>query len=169
MQEENFCIGDFIQVSNFPFQWWDKTITIYNKLIDPTTQKVSWYRNTVENCFWKYINNTYVTGNSGMSTTGVLVEVKNVICRIPKDDRYVDKRTWKDLSESQRAECFTLGNGDIIVLGEVNDEIDEYTAGKRSTDLLKKYKEFNECFEIDGYTVNVNTGVGLEHYKVSGK
>ena len=29
--------------------------------------------------------------------------------------------------------------GDIIVHGNVRDEIEEYTAGKRSTDLLQKY------------------------------
>ena len=156
-------------MSNFPFTWWDKTITIYNKLIDPTTQKTSWYRNTCENCFWKNINTTYVIGASGMSTKGVVLETKNIICRIPKDDRYVDKRAWKELSDNDRKDYFTFGNGDIIILGEVNDEIDEYTSGKRSNDIVKKYKEFDECLEIDSYTINVHNGIGLEHYKIVGK
>ena len=170
MQAENFCIEVYIQVSNFPFPWWDKTVTIYNKLKDPTTQKISWYRNTAENCFWKYINNTYaIGGSSGLSSQGIMLETKHIICRIPKSDKYVDKRVWLELSAGERSDYFTLGNGDIVVLGEVTDVIDEYVAGKRSTDLLTKYKEFNECFEIDGFTINVNDGVGLEHYKVSGK
>ena len=156
-------------MSNFPFTWWDKTITIYNKLIDPTTQKTSWYRNTCENFFWKNINTTYVIGASGMSTKGVVLETKNIICRIPKDDRYVDKRAWKELSDNDRKDYFTFGNGDIIILGEVNDEIDEYTSGKRSNDIVKKYKEFDECLEIDSYTINVHNGIGLEHYKIVGK
>ena len=154
-------------MSNFPFAWWDKTITIYNKLIDPTTQKVSWYRATVSNCFWKAVNNTYTIGGTGSTSAGVTLETKSIICRIPKSDTYVDKRTWKDLLD--KSDTFTLGNGDIIVLGEVDDVIDEYTAGKRSTDLLKKYKEFDECLEIDTYVINVQTGVGLEHYRVVGK
>ena len=156
-------------MSNFPFPWWDAKITIYNKLIDPTTQRVSWYKNTCENCFWKCVNGTYTIGRSGVSSTGIVLETKNIICRIPQNDKYVDKRVWKDLKDNERKDFFTLGKGDIIVLGEVTDTIDEYATGKRSTDLITKYKEFDECLEIDTYTINVRTGVGLPHYKIVGK
>ena len=149
-------------MSNFPFAWWDKTITIFNKYVDPTTQRVSWYKTVVENCFWKYVNNTYT-----LKRDKITLETKSVICRIPQDSRFVDKRTWKGLAD--KSDTFTLANGDIVVLGEVDDEIDEYVSGKRSTDLLTKYKEYDECFEIDTYVNNVQTGVGLEHYKVIGK
>lgn len=167
MQAENFYIEGYIQVSNFPFAWWNKTITIYNKLIDPTTQKVSWYRAVVENCFWKAVNSTYTIGSQGKSSTGIMLETKSIICRIPKSENYVDKRTWKGLLD--KSDTFTLGNGDIIVLGEVDDVIDEYTAGQRSTDLITKYKEFDECLEIDSYTDNTGLGLGIEHYKIIGK
>ena len=151
-------------MSNVPFQWWDKTITIYNKSIDPTTQRVSWYRTVVENCFWKYVNKTYtLRGADG----GVLLETKDVICRIPEDDRFLSKREWNALSD--KTDTFTLANGDIIVLGEVDDEIDEYTSGKRSTDLVTKYKQYDECIEIDTYVNNVQTGINLGHYRVVGK
>ena len=169
MQAENFCIEGFIQVSNFPFAWWNKTITIYNRVVDPTTQRVSWYRNTIENCFWKYVNNTYTIGRSGISSSGVQLTTKDVVCRIPKDDRFVDKRGWAELSESERAEHFTLNTGDLIVAGEVTDVIDEYTAGQRSTDLVTKYKKFDECLEIDTYVDNTGRGIGLEHYRIVGK
>lgn len=149
-------------MSNLPFPWWDKTITIYNKVVDPTTQRISWYRTVVENCFWKYVNNTYTIRGSN-----VLLETKDIICRIPKDERYADKATWKELSD--KSNSFTLANGDIIILGEVEDIIDEYTTGKRSTDIIAKYKEIDACLEIDTYVDNVRTGVDLEHYKVIGK
>lgn len=154
-------------MSNFPFAWWDKTITIYNRIVNPTTQRVSWQRTVVENCFWKCVNDIYNMGRYGMSNLGVRVETKNIVCRIPKDDRFVDKREWKTLTD--KSGYFTLGNGDIIVLGEVDDEIDEYTKGKHSTDLVEKYKEEDACLEIDTYIDNVQTGVGLEHYRVVGK
>lgn len=154
-------------MNNFPFPWWDKTITIYNKLIDPTTQRISWYKTTVENCFWKAQNILFSMGRYGVSTLGVVTENKEIICRIPKDDRFVDKRVWKDLDD--RENHFTLANGDIIVLGEVDDVIDEYTPGQRSTDLITKYREFDECLEIDTYVNNVQTGVNLQHYRVVGK
>ena len=72
-------------MSNFPFPWWDKTVTIYNKVVDPTTQRITWYSTVVENCFWKYVNNLYNMGRYGMSTVGVQLEIKNVVCRIPKE------------------------------------------------------------------------------------
>lgn len=154
-------------MSDFPFAWWDKTITVYNKFVDPTTQHISWYRTTVENCFWKYVNNTYTVGNAGISARGLTLETKDVICRIPKDDRFVGKREWRELAD--KSNNFTLANGDIIILGEVEDVIDEYTAGQRSTDLIAKYKEDDTCLEVDTYVDNVQTGVGLEHYRVVGK
>lgn len=154
-------------MNNVPFPWWDKTVTIYNKFIDPDTQRVTWYRNVVENCFWKASNDIYNMGRFGMSTVGIQLETKAITCRIPQDSRYVNKRTWKELEN--RAEYFTLANGDIIILGEVEDEIDEYVDGHRSTDIIAKYKEYDECLEIERYVDNVREGVSLEHYKAIGK
>lgn len=154
-------------MSNFPFAWWDKTTTIYNKFVDPANQRVSWYRTVVENCFWKATNTLYTLGRYGMSSLGVQLETKDVICRIPKDDRFVDKRTWQELDD--KSGHFTLGNGDIIILGEVEDVIDDYTPGQRSTDIVAKYKEYDACIEVDTYVDNVQTGINLEHYRVVGK
>lgn len=147
--------------------WWDKTITIYNKRIDAETQKVSWYKSIVENCFWKYENNKI---NIGQGYQGkIVLETKDVICRIPATDRFVDRRGWEALKDNEIQEYFTLNNGDIIILGEVDDVIDDYTKGSRSTDIVAKYKELNECIEVDTYIVNTWTGCGVEHYRVVGK
>ena len=153
--------------NNFPFPWWDKTITIFNRYVDPTTQRVSWYKTVVNNCFWKCTNEIYNMGRYGISSLGIRVEPKEIICRIPKDSRFIGKREWRELAD--KSDNFTLANGDIIVLGEVDDVIDEYTAGQRSTDLIAKYKEDDACLEIDTYVDNVQTGVNLEHYRVIGK
>lgn len=154
-------------MNDLPFLWWDKTITVFNKYVDPTNQRVTWYKTVIKNCFWKAVNNLYNMGRYGMSTVGVQLEVKQIICRIPKNKRYVDKRTWINLSD--KSGHFTLANGDIIILGEVDDIIDEYVSGKRSNDIRTKYKEFDACLEIEAYVDNVQTGVGLEHYRVVGK
>ena len=151
-------------MSEFPFPWWDKTVTIYNKVVDPTTQRITWYKNTAENCFWKYVNNSYTIRGSMIT-----LDTKDVICRIPKTDKFVDKKTWQELTDEERKNYFTLANGDIIILGEVEDVIDEYTAGQRSTDLVTKYKEYDACIEIDTYVDNCQTGVNLDHYRVVGK
>ena len=154
-------------MSNFPFPWWDKTITIYNKYVDPTNQRISWYRTVVENCFWKAQNLMFSMGRYGVSTIGVLTENKTIICRIPKQDNYVSKRVWDKTAD--KTGYFTLANEDIIVLGEVDDVIDEYSPGQRSNDLITKYKKYDECLTIDIYADNVQTGVNLEHYRVTGK
>lgn len=151
-------------MSEFSFPWWDKTVTIYNKVVDPTTQRITWYKNTAENCFWKYVNNSYTIRGSMIT-----LDTKDVICRIPKTDKFVDKKTWQELTDEERKDYFTLANGDIIILGEVEDVIDEYTAGQRSTDLVAKYKEYDACIEIDTYVDNCQTGVNLDHYRVVGK
>lgn len=154
-------------MSNFPFAWWDKTITIYNKDVDPVTQHTTWYRTVVKNCFWKAENITFSMGRYGVSTIGVVTDNKNIICRIPKDKRFLDKRKWKETEN--KSGKFTLANGDIIILGNVDDVIDDYVAGSRSTDIIAKYKEFDACLEVDTYIDNVQTGVSLEHYRVVGK
>ena len=144
---------------NFPFSWWDKTLTIYNKYIDPVTQRVTWYKSVLKDCFWKYDNTTYHAGK-------IALETNRVICRIPKSDKFMYQRDWKNLDD--KTGHFTLATGDIIVLGEVEDVIDDYTPGQRSTDLLSKYKDQLECIEIATYIVNVGTGMSLEHYRVTG-
>ena len=156
-------------MSNFPFPWWDSTITIYNKYIDPTNQRVSWYKNTVTDCFWKCTNNIYNMGRYGMTSLGVRVETKEIVCRIPESSKFVPKEIWETLSDGERSEYFTLANGDIIILGDVEDTIDEYTSGKHSTDLITKYKRYDKCVEIDTYIDNVRNGVGLKHYHIVGK
>lgn len=152
-------------MNNYP-KWWDRTVTIYNKYVNPETQQVRWYRTVVEGCFWKYENNRYRIGSSYNST--VILESKDIICRIPKNDLFVDKREWREMSDEQRNNYFTLGTNDIIVLGEVDDVIDEYTSGSRSNDVLTKYKELQGCLQIETYIVNTGTGVGIEHYRVNG-
>lgn len=154
-------------MSNFPFPWWDKTITIFNKIVDPSTQRITWQKTYVNNCFWKEVDSIYNMGRYGVSSLGIRVETKEIICRIPKDKRFVQKQLWRDLED--KSGKFTLANGDIIVLGRVDDVIDEYTSGQRSTDLMAKYKEYNACVEVDTYVDNCQTGVSLEHYRVVGK
>ena len=153
--------------NSFPFPWWDKTLTIYNKYIDPTTQRVTWYRSVLKNCFWKYDNQTYYVGKYSVKISGIALETKRVMCRIPKSNKFLYQQDWR--ASDNRSEYFTLATGDIIILGEVDDEIDDYIPGKRSTDLTSKYKELRECVEVDSFVINTGTGMGMEHYRVIGE
>lgn len=147
-------------MNNYP-QWWDETLTVYNKYTDPTTHLVTWYRHVITDCFWKNIGNKVTVGNT-------VLETDTIICRIRKRDDFVPKYEWIELTD--KANKFTLGQGDIIVRGEVTDNIIEYggTGGLKSTQLINKYKELQGCMVISEVTINIGGGRGDEHYHVKG-
>lgn len=148
-------------MSNIYPIWWDATITIYNKFTDPQTRIVHWFRTVVEGAFWKY------TGDK-VTVNKVTLETNNTICRIRKDDRYLDKHIWITKPNDEMSNYFTLGVGDIIVKGEVLDTIDEYTAGIRSSDFEKKYKSLQGCIKVEEVANNTGPGRCCEHYYVKG-
>jgi len=147
-------------MNDYPI-WWSTTVTIYNRFEDPQTQVVSWFRKTVDNCFWKYVGNKVTVGET-------VLETNDIICRIPKNDLYLDKYEWINLPNDQMGDYFTLGQGDIIVKDEVDDIINEYQSGVRSTDLISKYKALQGCMEIQEVANNTGVGLGMEHYHVRG-
>ena len=147
-------------MSNYPI-WWNTTITVYNKFIDPITQVVTWYKRSINRCFWQYVKDNMTVGDT-------VLETNRTICRIREDDFFKEKHLWIGLPADQKENFYTLSQGDIIVKGKVDDEIDEYSSGHRSSDLIGKYKELQGCFEIDAVAINVGTGRGLPHYKAQG-
>lgn len=146
--------------NNYP-SWWNTTITIYNRYEDAQTNLVTWYKHTIDGTFWKYTGNKIVVGN-------VVLETKDVICRIRKDEHFLERFEWINLPNDEMANYFTLGEGDIIVKGTVDDEINEYVSGRRSSDLKKKYKGLQGCIEIQEWANNTGGGRGNEHYFVKG-
>lgn len=143
--------------------WWDTTVTIYNRYEDPQTKVVTWFKNTVDGCFWKYQHDKLTIGQT-------VLESNKTICRIRKDERFLEAYAYRDLVNTEKPEYFTLAKGDIVIKGDVSDTIDEYTKGHYSTDLVKKYKALQGCIEIDHVSVNANGGrAGMsEHYLVEG-
>ena len=147
-------------MNNYPV-WWDTSITIYNKHTDSITQVVTWYRHTVNYAFWQYVKEKATIGDT-------ILETNRTICRIRESSSFMEKHLWLNLTADEKAEYFTLGQGDIIVKGNVEDEIDEYSKGHRSSDLIEKYKELQGCFEIESVSINIGPGRGLPHYKAQG-
>lgn len=148
-------------MNNLYPEWWDTTLTIYNKFEDPITHVIRWYRTVLTNCFWKYTGNKIKVGN-------VTLETDNSICRIPKNSNFLEKGEWITRPNDEKGNYFTIARGDIIIKGDVADTIDEYTSGSRSTDLEKKYKELSGCIRIEEMTINTGTGRCAEHYYVTG-
>ena len=144
-------------------RWWDTTITVYNKYTDPQTKVISWYKNVIPGCFWKYQHDKVTVGQT-------VLESNKTICRVRKDDRFLEPYEYNEVPHDLKSEYFTFSKGDILIKGEISDEIDEYTRGKYSTDLIKKYKALQGCIEVDHVSINAGggrTGMG-EHYLVEG-
>lgn len=147
-------------MNNYP-SWWNTTITIYNRYEDPQTNIVTWHRFVVDGAFWKASGDEVVIDKSVLNTD-------SIICRIRKHPAFLEKSVWVGIPNDQMSNYFTLAQGDIIIKGEVSDVINEYEAGKRSTDLKKKYKNLEGCLEIKQWANNTGGGRGNEHYYARG-
>lgn len=145
-------------MSNYP-EWWNTTITVYNKHEDPTTRRITWYKTVLHNCFWKYTGNRIVVGETVLDTNTIL-------CRVPLHPQFLENYQWNNTED--KSNYFTFSTGDILVKGEVTDEINEYASGFRSSDILTKYKKLQGCMVIEQCAVNTGLGRGLEHYLVRG-
>lgn len=142
--------------------WWNDTITLYCKYVDPTDRKsVKWYRYVIEGCFYKHTVEKITVGKT-------TVEGTSTICRMRPSELFKPKNEWMSLSDTDREEYFTLDEGDIIVKAEVPDVIDEYITDQRSSDLIKSYHSWPGCFTIETVSINVGGGRGNEHYHVRG-
>jgi hypothetical protein len=141
--------------------WWEDTITVYNKYTDPQTQIVTWYKTVLNNCFWKHEKDKLSIGQT-------ILETDRTICRIPQDAKFLERYEWEKQSNDLMGEYFTLSQGDIIAKGAVDEDINEYVKGSRSTDFIAKYKALRGCIEIEAVSINTKTGTNNKHYWVSG-
>jgi len=148
-------------MSNYPL-WWDQTITVYNKYEDPETNLISWYRHTITDCFWKYVGDSISIGSTVLETTGT-------VCRIRESKLFKPKYEWINLNTEDMVKYFTLGVDDIIILGKVEDEINEYANKQRSTDVVNKYKSLQGCILIKEIAIDVGPGRCNPHYRVKGE
>lgn len=140
--------------------WWDKEITVYNRFEDKLTDVTTWYRKHLTNCFFAYEGNQLTIGST-------VLETNTTICRIPQDKKFKERYLWEELAD--KSSFFTLGVGDIIILGNVSDIVDEYAAGHRSTDLINKYKDLQGCIKIQSIALNIGPARCIPHYLVRGE
>lgn len=142
-------------------QWWDKSITLYNKYTDATTGVISWYRTTINDCFWKKDTQKISVGNT-------ILESNDTLVRIRENAKFKPKEEWVKLPNDNMSKYFTLGVGDIIIFGKVDDIIDEYAKGHRANDIVTKYKDLQGCIEIQSVTINTGKYLVAPHYYVRG-
>lgn len=133
--------------------WWNKTVTIYNRYED-VGGFITWYRTVLPGCFVKNVPAFVIAGNTG-------AEKPQTTIKIRKSEVYIPPAEWNE-DDCQRDNGFTIQNGDIIVMGNISDDINEYESGKRSDDFINKYKTIG-CITVSSFSIN-DFGA-LAHYK----
>lgn len=110
--------------------------------IDEVTKRSNtvWVRNVYKNCYFGTNEAESVSGNT-------LSQASSYTVRIPHENKKIE-----------------VISGDIIVRGEVSDEISN-VQGERTTDLISKYKP--DCFTVRVITDNTKIKHGA-HYKLTG-
>lgn len=139
--------------------YWNDTITLYNKFEDTQTGVISWHRHTVEGCFVKRTNNRIKVG-------GVQKQSDYTIIRIPEQENYLPPHKWAELSANDTTKYMTLQSGDLVFLGNINDEMNERSEGRRSNDIIAKHQALGSVFIK---SVNINTDLLNAHYYVRGE
>ena len=141
--------------------WWDSTVTVYNKYEDLTTNAITWYATVVPGCFWKYVGDD-------LSRDLTQEDAYDTVCRVPEHPLFRPNYIWNALSAAEKADYFTLNLNDIIIKGEVDDTINEYVQGHRSTEILEKYKKLQGCILIKEFAIDTGPGRCCPHYRVYG-
>lgn len=129
------------------------TLTLYNRVrnvgADGRTAE-SWRRRVLTGCSW-------VRAHERVRDEGIVRYAESVACRIPASADYLPPGDWD--AQGAPPGKFTLAAGDILVRGEVDDEIG---AGLSAAELVKKYARSGAAIV---QSVKENTHLGpLAHY-----
>lgn len=132
--------------------WWRETVTVYNKVTEGG--KLVYYRHVLEGCHIKRERVTKTdSGNRGVSSV--------VTLRARYDTNYLTPSSYVDSCAAVQGRYFTFCPGDVILYGNVPDEMSD-EPGKRPADLLAAYEGFVVQSACD------NTGARPEHYRITG-
>lgn len=131
-------------------QIYDDTITLINKLDakDSALKQDSYYTTVIPHCMWT-VTSTRAVQSDGTVNIGSVHKVQ-----IPEDERYIPYREW--CMDDERAEKFTISEGDYVVKGEVVEEI----TAKTLRDIVRKYEP--DAFQVQLFR-NATKGEGFTH------
>lgn len=116
------------------------TITLYHKV--PAAGKEHWVKTVFHNCFWKSVVNTGFNGTQA--------SVQNTyVARIP---------------EESCPESLSVLQGDIVVLGECQEEINGIS-GQTAAQVLNRNK--SNAFKVTAFSDNTSFPAD-RHYRLGG-
>ena len=127
------------------------TITLYNHYADGSDKaKHGWMRTVLRNYYFGTVS---AAKSRNLSKDGS----DSFVCRIPQSPRFTS--LYQGVVGT-----FTLSPGDIIIKGDVSDEISD-TNGNRPADILCKYR--GNAFTVQNVSINTHLPF-TQHYRASG-
>lgn len=140
------------QTSQLPFG--SLTITIYNSYTYTNSSNkiiTTWSRSVIPNCFRTTTQNIAANGSIFLSENKIAVQ-------LPMFDEYKEPHDWATLPNDEAADYFTVNDGDLVVLKEVDDEVDEFSVIET---IQQKYGSL--AFKIGSVNYNYGTDYPLPH------
>jgi hypothetical protein len=121
-------------------EFWDKRVTLYVKTEDKARNTV-WIKTILDGCCW-----------------GLKAE------RIPSGDNFIVAPVYT--VRVPTGKLIRASTGDMCVMGDVDEDIDERTQGIRSSDLLKRYE--GSAFAVRIFKDNTGANMPIPHYFIGG-
>ena len=136
----------------------NSTVTVWNRYQNRETKKDEWVRHVLHNASWECKIESSVSG------TGAIVGgVYSVLIAAHPD--YRDYPTWKQTSEDERKQYFTLNTGDLLALGDIAIEITGVQP-YRESDVRGEL--IPNVFQIKAFADESEPHKSGRHYFVSG-
>lgn len=137
-----------------------ETVTIYNQVkgIDPITNKAFtiWRRRVLTGCSWRRSMQTLQVGT-------VQITSEDYIVQVPYSELYVPYYEYEDMTADEQEQHFTGNAGDLIVRGEIADEI-----GVDMTVTRLKEKYNGRILTVKAFQNNALDRFPLKHYQYIG-
>lgn len=118
------------------------TITLLNKLKrkDSITNLDIWYKTVIQNCVYKKDKISNVTGS-------VVSMGQEFTILIPFTGRYIPYNEWKKLED--KTGVYTLSTQDVIILGEVTEEVTDKNIVQIKNDYEPNTCEIRSIEQVD--------------------
>lgn len=129
---------------------YDDTVAVINKLDakDSATKQDSYYVTVLHGCMWA------VKMQRSVESDGtVVVRTVNQV-QIPESENYLPYRDWR--FAENRADAFTIRQGDYIIKGEVAEEI----SATNIKQVVKLYEP--DAFQVQAFR-DATKGSGFDH------
>lgn len=133
--------------------WWNRTATIYNKVTEDG--KLRYYKHTVKGCY-------FGTQHVFDSDAGNASAVSENVLRVRKSALYINPAAYQALGSADKAAYFTLRPGDVVLYGDIADDMAD-EQGKRPADILKKRRGFVVKTSADNTQSQI-----MPHYRAGG-